>query len=100
MGYIKDENFVNIQGWMRTKLGLSGTELLIYAIIFQKSNAGSRWFRTTQQYFAEWCGCTRQSVIIAMNKLVENELITKRRETDENGYLRECSYKVVLVRGE
>ena len=28
------DNYINIQGWMRTDLDLKGNELLVYAIIY------------------------------------------------------------------
>lgn len=31
---IRDSNYVVIQGWMITRLGLKGNELMIYAVIY------------------------------------------------------------------
>ena len=29
---VKDESYLHFQGWMRTRLGLKGNELVIYAV--------------------------------------------------------------------
>ena len=96
----REETFIIISKWMREELDLKGNELLIYALIFDKSSAGKCWFTTHHKYFSKWCGCSRQSVISAINNLVNKELITKRKDYDENGYLTGCSYKVVIQKGE
>ena len=35
---VKRDNFITIQGFMLTELGLKGNELIIYAIILNKKN--------------------------------------------------------------
>ena len=96
----REETFIIIPKWMREELDLKGNELLIYALIFDRSNAGKCWFTTQHKYFSEWCGCSRQSVISTINNLVNKELITKRKDYDENGYLNGCAYKAVIQKGE
>ena len=96
----REEEFIIIPKWMREELDLRGNELLIYALIFDRSNAGKCWFNTKHKYFSEWCGCSRQSVISIINNLVNKELIAKRKYYDENGYLTGCSYKAVIQKGE
>ena len=96
----REEEFIIIPKWMREELDLIGNELLIYALIFDRSSAGKCWFNTQHKYFSEWCGCSRQSVISIINNLVNKELIAKRKYYDENGYLTGCSYKAVIQKGE
>ena len=36
----REEEFIIIPKWMREELDLRGNELLIYALIFDRSNAG------------------------------------------------------------
>ena len=67
MGHIKDENFVNIQGWMLTKLHLKGNQLIVYAVIYGFSQDDESWFTCSCNYLAEWCGASRQTVISALN---------------------------------
>ena len=57
---------------MREELDFKGNELLIYALIFDRSSAGKCWFTTQHKYFSKWCGCSRQSVISAINNLVNS----------------------------
>lgn len=97
---VKNENYIIIQGWMVNELKLKGNDLLVYALIFDRSNAGNCWFITQHKYFSEWCGCSRQSVISAINNLVKKELIIKRKDYDENGCLTGCAYKAVIQKGE
>lgn len=71
------ENYITIQGWMRTELDLKGNELFIYAIIYGFSQAENHKFTGSLQYLADWCGTTRQSIIRNINTLLEKNLIEK-----------------------
>ena len=59
---VKDENYINIQGFMVTKLGLKGNELLIYAIIYGFSQTEDQVFNGSLQYLADWTNSTKQGV--------------------------------------
>ena len=50
MEKIKPNNFINIQGWMVTELGLKGNELIIYAIIAGFSQDGESNFHGSLSY--------------------------------------------------
>lgn len=78
---IKDHNFITIQGWMINQLGLAGTELMVYAIIYGFSQDGESKFTGSRGYLAEWCGTTLPTIDNALKKLTEKELITKETET-------------------
>lgn len=41
---IRDSNYVVIQGWMLTRLGLKGNELMIYAVIYGFTQNGETEF--------------------------------------------------------
>lgn len=77
---ISDNSYVTIQGWMVTKLNLSGTELMLYAIIYGYSQDGESEFFGSQAYMADWCGCTTRSIRTALDNLISKGLIqaTKR----------------------
>jgi len=81
---MKNENFINIQGWMIKKLKLKGTRLLIYALIYGFSQDEKSRFKGSMQYMADWVGTTRQGVILALNKLLEKKYI-RRYETRVKG---------------
>ena len=72
---ISDSGFVTIQGWMRTELNLTGNDLLVYAIIFGLSQDGESEFFGSQEYLAEWCGCTTRGIRKNIDSLMEKGLI-------------------------
>lgn len=81
---IKEENFICIQGWMRTKLNLKGNELLVYSIIYGFSQAENHKFTGSLQYLADWCGATKQGVLKNLKSLLDKKLIEKN-EIYNNG---------------
>lgn len=81
---INSENYMTIQGWMRTELNLKGNDLLIYAIIYGYSQAEGTRFTGSLQYLADWCGATKQGVLKNLKNLIEKGLI-QRVENVKNG---------------
>lgn len=84
MSKVKNENFIAIQGWMVTELGLKGNSLLIYAIIYGFSQDGEQVFNGSLQYLADWTNSSKQSVINCLKKLVDDDLLGKN-EKNING---------------
>ena len=78
---IKSENFITIQGFMRTDLGLSGNDLLVYAIIYGSSQDGDSKFEGSLQYLADWCGATKQGIQKNLKNLLDKDLIKKESRT-------------------
>ena len=93
MTAVKDNNFITIQGWMRTKLDLKGNELLVYALIYGFSQDGNSKFSGTRRYIAEWVGCSLKTVDNAIASLLAKKSIVKH-EKYENG-IRMCDYTAV-----
>lgn len=89
---IKDENYINIQGWMRTQLGLKGNELLVYAIIYGFSQEEGNRFKGSLQYLADWCGATKQGISNNLKSLIEKGYIDKF-EYEKNG-VKFCEYSI------
>ncbi|UVX35901.1 MAG: Replication initiator protein A (RepA) N-terminus [Namikivirus usui] len=87
---INDNNFIAIQGWMRTKLNLKGYELIVYALIYGFSQDGNSKFSGTRRYIAEWCGCSMRTVDNTLASLLSKQLIVKH-EKYVNG-VRSCDY--------
>jgi len=85
MSAVKDNNFIAIQGWMRTKLNLKGNELLIYALIYGFSQDGESRFKGSRKYIADWCGCSLNTVDRALGSLVAKGLLAKYPHTDDYG---------------
>lgn len=87
---VKDENYINIQGWMVTKLGLKGNELLIYAIIYGFSQTEEQTFNGSLQYLADWTNSTKQGVTKNLKTLVEKGYIVKEDKYINN--VKFCEY--------
>lgn len=85
MSTVNDNNFIAIQGWMRTKLNLKGNELLIYALIYGFSQDGSSRFKGSRKYIADWCGCSLNTVDRALGSLVDKGFLAKYPHTDAYG---------------
>jgi DNA-binding Lrp family transcriptional regulator len=83
MKFTKD-NYINIQGWMITELGLSGNELILYALIYGFSQDGESVFSSGQKYLASALNVSVDTVQNLLKKLIEKELILKIDATYNN----------------
>ena len=92
--HINDNNFLTIQGWMRTELDLKGNDLMVYAIIYGFSQAEGTRFTGGLQYLADWCGATKNGIQKNIKNLLERGLINKY-EVDRNG-VKFCEYATKL----
>jgi DNA-binding MarR family transcriptional regulator len=81
---VEDTNYLTIQGWMRTKLNLTGNDLLVYAIIYGATQDGESKFTGSLQYLADWCGATKQGIQKNLKNLLDKGLI-KKESRDFNG---------------
>ena len=82
--HINDENYILIQGWMRTEMGLSGATLMVYATIYGFSQTGNCYYSGSIDYLAEWAGVQRRQVMRILKELTESGYIEK----NEAGYNR------------
>lgn len=73
------DNYINIQGWMVTDLGLAGNELICYAVIYGFSQDGESQMTGGLSYLESCMNVSRQGVIKILKKLLAKELI-KREE--------------------
>ena len=95
MARIRDTNFYVTSGWMITRLGLSGRELQVYAIIYGFTQDVETDFSGSLNYIAEWLGTTnRTTVTRAIKGLLEKGLIEKR-QSEIDGVTRNY-YRVIL----
>lgn len=74
---VQNENYYVIQGWMRNVLGLRGSALDIYAIIYGFSQVAHQEFTASINYLCEWVGASRPTVINTLKELVEGGYLTK-----------------------
>lgn len=94
---IQNDNFVLIQGWMVTELGLKGNDLMIYAIIHGFSHAEDTYFTGSLQYLADWLNVERRNVTRNLKRLVDQGLLIKE-EQYING-VKFCKYKAIRPTG-
>ena len=78
------EQGFHVYGWMRTELGLSGTELAIYAIVYSYTRNGGATGGI--RFFMEWTGAGRNTVIRALDSLEAAGLL--KAEDAEQGKLK------------
>ena len=91
MNEVADKNYIVIQSFMVSELGLKGNELMIYAIIFGFSQTTGQAFHGSLSYLESWTNSTRHTVISSLKSLVEKGLIEKEAQTI-NG-VKYCSYR-------
>ncbi|MBR6873065.1 MAG: conserved phage C-terminal domain-containing protein [Ruminococcus sp.] len=81
---IGDDNYFQISGWMINRLGLKGTLLKIFAIIYGFSQDGESRFAGSLQYLMDFTGASRRTVIYSLKELTEKGYLIKH-ETEKNG---------------
>lgn len=91
---MKDNNYIQISGWMVKKLGLKGNDLLAYALIYGFSQDGSSCFAGSAKYIADWLNIDRRNALVVLGRLVDRGLIVKNDKI-VNG-VKLCDYQVVL----
>lgn len=94
MGALKDGSYLVLKSFMRTEMGLKGSELMAYALVFGFSQDGESWFTGSRAYVAEWLGVSRKTVTTTMASLVANGFV-ERRERVENG-VTFCDYRALF----
>ena len=67
--------YITILDWMVNKLNLSGTKLLIYALIYGFSQDGTTWFIGSIPYIQSWTQSSKQTVVASLKNLREAGLI-------------------------
>lgn len=75
-----EENFITIQGWMVTELGLSGNELIVFSLVFGFCQDGETEFRGSLRYISTWLNCSKSTAIRVLDGLVKKELLKKHQE--------------------
>lgn len=83
---MKNEGYINIQGWMINELKLKGNELLLYALIYGFSQDGKSQYRGSISYIQNALKISNRNVIDNINKLIDKKLIEKKLNTTGNLY--------------
>lgn len=76
------EKYIVIQEWMLA-LGLKGSELTAYALIYGFCQDDESDFHGSTAYVAHWCGISRQQAVAVLRKLTEAGHVIK---TGESGF--------------
>ncbi len=84
---MQTESYVVLRPFMVEELGLKGSELVAYALIYGFSQDGESWFTGSAQYVADWCGIARRNAIGVLQRLTEKGLVEKV------GTGRGCAYR-------
>ena len=79
-----DEDSFKVYGWMRSQLRLKGSNLMIYAIIYQATQEKGE-YAECYKYLEDLSGTSKVTVIKAIKELVEMGIITKWDEPQERG---------------
>ena len=69
--------YVTICEWMIRRYGLTGRQLMLYAIIHSFSQDGYSKFNGTLRYLSFWTGLSKQRLIVLLKELVDKELIQR-----------------------
>ena len=92
--HVTDNNFIVIQGWMITQLGLKGNELIIYATIYGFSQATGQVYTGSHQYLADWINSTKQTVINTLKSLISKGYLQKTEKLINN--VKFCEYRAIV----
>ena len=92
---MKNDNYYVIWGRMINELGLSGNELLVYAVIHGFSQIENQWFTGSLKYISEATCASKSTVIRSLNSLLDKGFIEKE-ETYCND-VKMCRYRVAKM---
>lgn len=90
---VKEDTYVHIESFMVNELHLSGNELITYALIYGFSQDGQSWYSGSSTYIANWCQCSKRTVLNVLKNLTEKGFLDKK-EYVQNG-IRLCLYRAV-----
>jgi len=86
---IKDKNYINIYKWMIEDLNLSGTDVIVYAMIYGFKD---KEFKGTVSYIQQWTGVSKNTLYKVLKSLVDKGLLTKREIYKKGNKF--CTYKI------
>lgn len=90
----KDKNHYLIFGWMMNRLGLKGSKLIVYAIIYSFTQDGESKYYGGRKYMAEAAASSLPTIDRALQEL-EAEGYIHKEERDNDG-VSHCHYSVFL----
>lgn len=96
---MRDDNYYTITGWMLNQLGLSGTELNIFAIIHGFTQNPELWYDGSLSYMSESVGASKSTIQRALKSLEDKGLIEKGQTEFQNVVFSKYRSNVVFEGG-
>lgn len=88
---IKNENYIQISGWMINELDLKGNELLVYALIHGFCQDGKSVFKGSLNYIMSWLNISKPTCIACIQSLIDKGMVVKTIIYNKNSVLG-CEY--------
>lgn len=95
---VRSDNHVTIDGWMINELELSGSELIVYGLIWGFSQTENQWCTASQAYIARWANISTRGLRKILDKLEEKGLLIKETTTCKKGL--ESKYRAIRPSAE
>lgn len=95
---MRADRYIVLHEWMWTELGLTGNELIVYAMIYGFSQRGEGSYHGSLAGLPKWVGCSADTGRRVLAKLESAGLIVKTRWTDADNQQR-CMYQAVYDGG-
>lgn len=92
---MKENNFITIPAFLRSKLDLKGSELIITALIYGFSQDGESWFSANTDYIADWAGIANKNVLRSLKSLTEKGILIKK-DVYVSNIVKRCYYRFNL----
>ena len=90
---MNNSSYIVIMSWMMTKLGLSGNELLCYAMIYGYSQSGQGGYFGSLSHTAEALNISKRSAVNILQKLVDKGYLKKGNFSLDG--VERCMYRAV-----
>ena len=81
---MRDEDCYVVSGWMVNQLKLSGTELIVFAIIYSSTQNPDLWYDGSLSCMSKSAGASKSTVQRALKSLEGAGLITKAYTQAQN----------------
>lgn len=76
---MKDTDFIIKQGWMVSKLHLTGLDLELYALVYGYTKDGETWYETNIENMSEWCLTSDRSIQRHLKVLVDSGYLLRKQ---------------------
>lgn len=88
---LNDTNYINIQGWMISRLNLKGNELIMYALIHGFCQDKKSVYSLSFDYLQKWLNASRDTVAAVLASLLKKGLID-REVREVRGNVKKYNY--------